>query len=230
MASIAEASSLFEIDMELDTLLEEIEEQVEAEGQASGRPGGPVPAILRGAWREGRPDRALRAHDGGPRTVLPQRGRAACRPRPRRSRQGGTHQKHGALLPAEPRPQEDRRPPIHPARAEEQPGLGERSPTRRRCRSAIAGLRRGLTGVIWETVLSRFSRTNSPRALESSIRRPGRQRRHQGGGSPERSRARCRGAQGIAPACGVISTNQIHAPIQVVATESPDQRHPSRPR
>ena len=35
MASIAEANSLFEIDMELDGLLEEIEEQVEAEGQAS---------------------------------------------------------------------------------------------------------------------------------------------------------------------------------------------------
>jgi len=35
MVSIAEASSLFEIDMELDGLLEEIEEQVETEGQAS---------------------------------------------------------------------------------------------------------------------------------------------------------------------------------------------------
>jgi hypothetical protein len=35
MASIAEASSLFEIDMELDELLEEIEEQVKSEGQAS---------------------------------------------------------------------------------------------------------------------------------------------------------------------------------------------------
>jgi hypothetical protein len=35
MASIAQASSLFEIDMELDTLLEEIEEQVAAEGHAS---------------------------------------------------------------------------------------------------------------------------------------------------------------------------------------------------
>jgi len=35
MASLAEASSLFEIDMELDTLLEEIEEQVALEGQAS---------------------------------------------------------------------------------------------------------------------------------------------------------------------------------------------------
>jgi hypothetical protein len=35
MASIAEASSLFEIDMELDGLLEEIEQQVEPEGQAS---------------------------------------------------------------------------------------------------------------------------------------------------------------------------------------------------
>jgi hypothetical protein len=35
MASIAEASSLFEIDMELDELLEEIEEQVESEGQVS---------------------------------------------------------------------------------------------------------------------------------------------------------------------------------------------------
>jgi len=35
MASIAEASSLFEIDMELDGLLEEIQEQVESEGQAS---------------------------------------------------------------------------------------------------------------------------------------------------------------------------------------------------
>ena len=35
MASIAEANSLFEIDMELDGLLEEIEEQVESGGQAS---------------------------------------------------------------------------------------------------------------------------------------------------------------------------------------------------
>src|SRR5579863_8969234 len=36
MASIAEASSLFEIDMELDGLLEEIQEQVESEGEPSG--------------------------------------------------------------------------------------------------------------------------------------------------------------------------------------------------
>jgi Siphovirus Gp157 len=35
MASIAEASSLFEIDIELDGLMEQIEEQVEAEGQPS---------------------------------------------------------------------------------------------------------------------------------------------------------------------------------------------------
>jgi hypothetical protein len=35
MASIAEASSLFEIDAEIDGLLEEIEGQVESEGQAS---------------------------------------------------------------------------------------------------------------------------------------------------------------------------------------------------
>ena len=35
MASIAETSSLFEIDVELDGLLEEIEGQVESEGQAS---------------------------------------------------------------------------------------------------------------------------------------------------------------------------------------------------
>ena len=35
MASIAETSSLFEIDMELDRLLEEIEGQVESEGQAA---------------------------------------------------------------------------------------------------------------------------------------------------------------------------------------------------
>jgi hypothetical protein len=35
MTSIAEANSLFEIDMELDGLLEEIQEQVESEGQAS---------------------------------------------------------------------------------------------------------------------------------------------------------------------------------------------------
>ena len=35
MASIAEANSLFEIDMELDGLLEEIEEQVESQGQTS---------------------------------------------------------------------------------------------------------------------------------------------------------------------------------------------------
>lgn len=36
MASIAEASSLFEIDMELDGLLEEIQEQVESQGEPSG--------------------------------------------------------------------------------------------------------------------------------------------------------------------------------------------------
>jgi len=35
MTSIAEASSLFEIDMELDELLEEMEQQVESEGEAS---------------------------------------------------------------------------------------------------------------------------------------------------------------------------------------------------
>jgi Siphovirus Gp157 len=35
MASIAEANSLFEIDMELDGLLDEIEQQAESEGQAS---------------------------------------------------------------------------------------------------------------------------------------------------------------------------------------------------
>lgn len=35
MASVAESSSLFEIDAELDGLLEEIEGQVESEGQAS---------------------------------------------------------------------------------------------------------------------------------------------------------------------------------------------------
>lgn len=35
MASIAEANSLFEIDMELDTLLEEIELQIEVEGEPS---------------------------------------------------------------------------------------------------------------------------------------------------------------------------------------------------
>ncbi|MGA8740174.1 MAG: siphovirus Gp157 family protein [Terracidiphilus sp.] len=35
MASIADTSSLFEIDMELDGLLEEIQEQVESEGQAT---------------------------------------------------------------------------------------------------------------------------------------------------------------------------------------------------
>lgn len=35
MASIAEASSLFEIDMELDELIEEMEEQTESEGQTS---------------------------------------------------------------------------------------------------------------------------------------------------------------------------------------------------
>ena len=35
MASIAEANSLFEIDMELDGILEEIEGQVESEGQAA---------------------------------------------------------------------------------------------------------------------------------------------------------------------------------------------------
>jgi len=35
MAAIAEASSLFEIDMELDELLEEMEQQLESEGQAS---------------------------------------------------------------------------------------------------------------------------------------------------------------------------------------------------
>jgi hypothetical protein len=36
MASMAEGSSLFEIDMELDGLLEEIQEQVESQGEPSG--------------------------------------------------------------------------------------------------------------------------------------------------------------------------------------------------
>ena len=35
MASIAEANSLFEIDMELDGLMEEIQEKVESEGEPS---------------------------------------------------------------------------------------------------------------------------------------------------------------------------------------------------
>ena len=159
MASIAEANSLFEIDMELDGLLEEIQEQVESEGEAFGRSGGPIPTILRSARREGRPNRPLRAHDGGPRTVLPQRGRAAKRPGSRRSRQSRAHQEHGALLPAEPGPQEDRRPPVHVARTEEQPGLGARLPTRQRCRSAIAGLMRGLTELSGR-LCSQFFRTN----------------------------------------------------------------------
>ena len=35
MASIAEANSLFEIDIELDDLIEQIQEQIEREGQVS---------------------------------------------------------------------------------------------------------------------------------------------------------------------------------------------------
>jgi len=77
MASIAEANSLFEIDMELDGLLEEIQEQVETGGGTFGRSGGPIPTILRSTRREGRPDRPLCAHHGGSRAVLPERVRAA---------------------------------------------------------------------------------------------------------------------------------------------------------
>ena len=74
MATIAEASSLFEIDMELDSLLEQMEEQVEAWRRSFGRSRGQVPPVLRGARRESGPDRAIRTDDGGPRAVLPERG------------------------------------------------------------------------------------------------------------------------------------------------------------
>lgn len=77
MASIAEASSLFEIDMELDGLLEEIQEQVESEGQASEDL---VARFQQFCEAHGeKVDRILpiRAHDGSPRAVLPQRGHAA---------------------------------------------------------------------------------------------------------------------------------------------------------
>ena len=55
MASIAEANSLFEIDMELDSLLEQIQEQVESGGEPSEGLV-PIPPVLRRArgkkWTE----------------------------------------------------------------------------------------------------------------------------------------------------------------------------------
>ena len=123
MASIAEASSLFEIDMELDGLLEEIEEQVESEGQASedlvARFQQFCAAHGEKVDRIGRFVRMMEAREES----LPQRISASGRPGPRGSGKGRAYQEHGALLPAQPGPQKDRRLPVHVARAEEQPGF-----------------------------------------------------------------------------------------------------------
>ena len=135
MASIAEANSLFEIDMELDGLLEEIQEQVESEGRASedlvARFQQFCEAHGEKVDRIGRFVRMMEARE----QYLPQRGRAAQRPSSRRSRQSGAHKEHGALLPPEPRPQEDRRLSVHLACAEEQPGLG--ADYRRSCAAEV---------------------------------------------------------------------------------------------
>ena len=64
MSTIAATNSLFEIDAELDGLLDEIAEQAEA-GRTSRRTRRPLPTILLGPRREGGPDRAFPAPDGG---------------------------------------------------------------------------------------------------------------------------------------------------------------------
>ena len=65
MSTIAATNSLFEIDAELDSLLDEIEEQTAQGGEPSRGTRCSFPAILLGARREGGPDRALPAPDGG---------------------------------------------------------------------------------------------------------------------------------------------------------------------
>ena len=124
MASIAEANSLFEIDMELDALLEEIELQIESEGEPSEELVGRFQEFCEAHGEK--VDRIGRfvAHDGSPRTVLPERSGATQRPSTLRSKQNRAHQEYGALLPAEPRSEEDRGSAVHLAGPEEQPGLG----------------------------------------------------------------------------------------------------------
>jgi hypothetical protein len=124
MSTIAATNSLFEIDAELDSLLDEIEEQTAQGGEPSGEL---VARFQQFCSAHGeKVDRIGRfpAPDGGARAVLPQRGCPAQRPGPRRGRQGGANEEHGSLLPDEPRPQSDRGTRVHPARPEEQPGLG----------------------------------------------------------------------------------------------------------
>jgi hypothetical protein len=124
MSTIAETNSLFEIDAELDGLLDEIEEQT-AQG---GEPAEEIVARFQQFCsahgekvdRIGRFLRRMEAREQFCRAE-------ACpaqRPGPRRRRQGGANEEHGALLPDEPRPQSDRGTRVHPARPEEQPGLG----------------------------------------------------------------------------------------------------------
>jgi len=118
MASIAEASSLFEIDLELDGLLEEIEGQIESEGQAAE------------AWllvqqfceahgekvdRIGRFVRIMEA-----RTVLRSESRGLLTERGRSRQVERT--KNMVLYYLLSRTSEDRRLPVHVARAEEWPG------------------------------------------------------------------------------------------------------------
>ena len=123
MASITETSSLFEIDVELDGLLEEIEGQVESQGEA------PEELVARFQQfceahgekvdRIGRFVRMMEAREQYCRSEsarLTDRARAAAG-------KVETNQEHGALLSAQPGHQEDRRLPVHVARAEEQPGF-----------------------------------------------------------------------------------------------------------
>ena len=107
MASIAEANSLFEIDMELDSLLEEIELQIEAEEEPSEELVARFQEFCEARGRESRSDRPIPPHDGNPRTILPERGCASGRSRTRRGNQDRTHEEYGALLPVEPGPEED---------------------------------------------------------------------------------------------------------------------------
>ena len=154
MASIAEASSLFEIDVELDGLLEEIEGQVESEGQASedlvARFQQFCEAHGEKVDRIGRFVRIMEAREQYCRSESAR----LDRPGPRRGRQGGANQEHGALLPAQPGPQEDRRLPVHVARAEEQPGFRADYRRSRGTEVAYCRIDARIGGVLWETVLA----------------------------------------------------------------------------
>jgi hypothetical protein len=100
MASIVEANSLFEIDVELYGLLEEIEGQVDSEGQASEDL---VARFQQSCDARGekvdRIGRFLRIMEAREQYCRSESARLADQGSGR-SREGGANKEHGALLPA----------------------------------------------------------------------------------------------------------------------------------